>query len=53
MDTQGALTAGLRVLAAGLLIAAAAIHLDLYVTGDCTPTSATRHRARPTATTST
>jgi predicted lipoprotein with Yx(FWY)xxD motif len=33
MDTDGALTAGLRGLGAGLLIAAAAIHLDLYVTG--------------------
>jgi hypothetical protein len=29
-----AITAGLRVTGAGLLIAAAAIHLDLYLTGD-------------------
>jgi len=33
MDTDGALIAGLRGLGAGLLVAAAAIHLDLYVTG--------------------
>jgi hypothetical protein len=33
MDTDGALITALRILGPGLLIAAAAIHLDLYVTG--------------------
>ena len=33
MMQDGAVIAGPRILGAGLLIAAAAIHLDLYVTG--------------------